>query len=132
VASLCSVALNVLVLTYLDWGLVGTALAVSLPLTVLNVVDIPVLISRRVGLTVGRYFLSVMVRPLLHTLPFTLSLVGARLLYHDRPLTGLALGGGVGAVILVVIYWQYVLPDQIKERVSRCVGVGRKVTDALS
>ena len=117
VASLCSVGLNVLVLAYFQWGLVGTAIAVSLPLTVLNLVDIPLLVSRRVGLGVRHYFSSILVGPLWHTLPFTACLVGARLVFHSQPLLGLLWGGAIGGALLTVIYWRYVLPERVKTHV---------------
>ncbi len=118
-ASLCSVGLNILVLAYFKGGLIGTAIAVSLPLTVLNLIDIPFLISRRVGLDVGHYFQSILVGPLLHTLPLTVCLIGARVLLPARPLIGLALGGTVGTTILAIVYWHYVLPSQVKRRLLR-------------
>jgi O-antigen/teichoic acid export membrane protein len=125
VASVCSVGLNVLVLAYLKWGLVGTAVAVTLPLTIVNVVDIPFLICRRVGLDLKRYFLSVAVGPALHTLPFAACLVGARLVFQTNPLMGLAVGGAAGGAVLAVLYWRYVIPDQIKTRWFRSTGMGR-------
>jgi len=117
IASLCSVGLTVLVLGYLGLGLVGVAVAVTLPLTVVNVVYLPLLTCRRVGLGFRQYFLSIMVGPTVHILPFAICLVGARLVFHTEPLLGLIWGGVVGLAILVVIYWRYVLPDQIKKRV---------------
>jgi O-antigen/teichoic acid export membrane protein len=119
VGSMCSVALTVLVLGYLKWGLVGAAIAVTLPLTIVNAVYIPFLICRRVGLDVGRYALSVLAGPALRILPFAICLVIARVLFHTRPLIGLALGGGVGGVSLGVLYWRNVLPDQMKTRLCR-------------
>ncbi len=119
IASLCSVGLNILVLAYFKGGLIGTAIAVSLPLTVLNLVDIPLLISRRVGLGVGHYFQSILAGPLLYTLPLTVCLIGARVLFPARSLMGLALGGTVGTTILAIVYWHYVLPVQLKERLLR-------------
>lgn len=119
VASLCSVGLNVLVLAYFHWGLVGTAVAVSLPLAILNLVDIPLVVSRRMGLGVGHYFKSILIGPLLHTVPLTVCLIGARVLFPARPLMGLALGGTVGTTILAIVYWHYVLPVQVKRRLLR-------------
>jgi O-antigen/teichoic acid export membrane protein len=113
-ASLCSVGLNIVVLKYLGWGLVGTAIAVSLPLTILNIVDIPLLLCRRVGLNYRRYFWSVAIGPVLHTLPFAACLMTGRLVFQARPLTGLLLGAIVGGSTLAVIYWRCVFPDRIK------------------
>lgn len=131
VASVCSVGLNILVLAYFQEGLVGTAIAVSLPLTVLNLIDIPLLISRRVGLSVGRYFLSVLVDPLLHSLPLTVCLIGARVLFPAKPLVGLALGGTIGATILAIVYWRYALPHQVKWRVLRVLRTAPAGRDSL-
>jgi len=119
VACICSVGLNVLVLGHLKWGLVGTALAVTVPLTILNIIYTPHLICSRLGLNVRRYFLSVAVGPALHVLPFAVCIVFARLLFRSEPLTGLILGGVVGIVVLTIVHWRYVLPDQIKVRVFR-------------
>ncbi len=116
VASLISVALNVLVLKYLRWGLAGTALAITLPLAILNLVDIPRLLCRRVGVDLRHYFSAVVLGPMLHTLPFTACLVGARLIFHTRPLMGLAGGSVVGGVILGFLYWRYVVPDRVRAR----------------
>ena len=113
VASLCSVGLNVLVLGYFRWGLSGTAVAVTLPLAIVNVVDIPLLLCWQVGLDVKKYFLSVLSGPAVHVLPFAICLVGARILFYDEPLIGLAWGGTVGGAVLVAFYWRYVFPKSI-------------------
>lgn len=118
VASLCSVGLTVLVLGYLGWGIVGAAVAVTLPLTVMNAAYLPRLVCRRVGLNMRRYFLSVMAGPIVHVMPFVICLVAARLVFQNKPLTGLILGGTAGGAILAILYWRYVLPDRIKMRLS--------------
>lgn len=119
IASLCSVGLNVLVLKYLRWGLVGTAIAITLPLAVLSIVYIPILLCRRVGLSLRQYLLAVSVGPLIHVLPFGFCLVLARIAFHSRPLMGLAVGSAVGSVFLAIQYWRHVLPDRMKRRISR-------------
>ena len=125
VASLCSVGLNILVLKHFHWGLVGTAVAVSLPLTILNLVDIPLLLCRRLGLTYRQYFLAVAVEPALRTLPFALCLVLTRLVFWNKPLVGLACGAGIGGAILAVTYWRNVLPASVREKVLKMTHSGR-------
>jgi O-antigen/teichoic acid export membrane protein len=117
VASLCSVGLIFLALGYLEWGIVGTAAAVTLPLTIVNLVYLPLLICRRVELDMRQYLLSLAVRPVVHVLPFAICLVVARLVFNTEPLIGLLWGGAVGGTILAVLYWRYVLPDRIKSYV---------------
>jgi O-antigen/teichoic acid export membrane protein len=114
IASLCSVGLAILTLGVLKWGLVGTAVAVTLPLTIMNVVYLPLLARRRIGLNVRQYFLSVTMAPAVHTLPFTICLLVARLVFRAAPLMGLALGALVGGAVLLILYWRYVLPERLK------------------
>ncbi len=120
IASMCSVGLTFLALGPLGLGIAGTAIAVTLPLTIMNLVYLPLLICRRVGLDMRRYFLSVTAGPAVHILPFVICLVVARLVFSAKPLIGLALGGTIGSVILTIVYWRYVLPDRIKMWVARC------------
>ena len=119
IASLFSVGLTVIVLGYLRWGLAGAAVAVTLPMTIMNVLYLPLLIHRHIGLGIKQYFLSVAVGPAIHILPFAVCLVVARLVLHAKPLAGLAWGGATGGAVLAVLYWRYVLPDRIKMRVLR-------------
>jgi O-antigen/teichoic acid export membrane protein len=127
VTSLISIGLTVLTLGYLRWGLVGTAVAVTLPLTIMNLTYLPFLICRRVRLNMVQYFLSVTVGPAIHILPFVICLIVARILFYTEPLIGLAWGGAVGGMILAVLYYRFVLPDRMKSYILRHVGLGEPV-----
>ena len=119
VASLCSVGLILLALGALGCGIVGVAVAVTLPLTIINLVYLPHLICRRVGLSITRYFLSVIAGPAVHVMPFVIILVGARLFFHNDPTIGLAWGAVAGGIALVIPYYRHALPDRVKMSVSR-------------
>jgi len=112
-AFLCSTGLTILALGLLGWGLAGVAVAVTLPLTIMNIVYLPYLICRRVNLDMRRYFLSVTVGPTVLVLPFAICLVVARLVFHTEPLMGLLWGGAIGGAVLVILYWRFVLPESI-------------------
>ena len=127
VASLCSVGMVLLGLRYLGWGLAGTAIALTLPLTILNVVYLPLLICRRVGLGLKQYLLSVAVEPTVHVMPFVICLIVARLVFRAEPLTGLLWGVAIGGPVLLTLYWRYVLPDRIKTRLLCSRGMGKSV-----
>lgn len=126
IASMCSVAMTIVTIWVLDWGLIGVAIGVTLPQTIMNLTYLPYLVCRRVGLGVSQYFLSVAVRPAIHVLPFAVCLVGARLVFETRPLAGLLAGGLLAGTVLAVPYWRHVLPARIKTWVLRNgrVGVG--------
>jgi len=123
IASLCSAGLVVIVLGFLKWGLVGAALAVTLPMTLMNVIYLPQLVCRRVGLNLREYLVSVTLGPLLHILPFAMCLLVARLIFHTNLLLGLIIGGTAGGAFLAVVYFQYVLPDRIRRRLIRFIGL---------
>jgi len=121
VASLCSVGLTVLALGPLDTGLAGAAIAVTLPLTIVNLIYLPLLVCRRVGLDLSRYFLNAMVEPVVYTLPFAACLVVARIMFPAQPLLGLVWGAASGSVVLAIVYWRYVLPKSICRKIwARC------------
>jgi hypothetical protein len=127
IASLCSVGLAILALEYFRWGLIGVALAVTLPLTVMNVTYLARLVCKQVGLSMRYYFLSVLIGPIIHVLPFAICLIVARFAFQTKLMTGLVWGGIAGGVILAVLYYRYVLPDRLRLKVSNLMGVPRAI-----
>ena len=117
VASVCSIGLTVVALGYLRWGLAGIAVAVMLPLTVMNVIYLPHLVCRRLDLEIRQYLYSVLTGPILHVGPFAVCLLIARLVFSTEPLIGLLWGGIIGSAILGISYYRYVLPARIKMRI---------------
>ncbi|MFX0204227.1 MAG: oligosaccharide flippase family protein [Candidatus Hodarchaeota archaeon] len=119
IASLISAGLIFFGLKFLKLELPWIAIAVTAPLTIMNLTYLPLLICRRIGLDVKRYFLSVTIGPVIHVLPFALSLIIARLIFKTQPFVGLLWGGTLGTAALAVLYYRYVLPDRIKMRLLR-------------
>lgn len=113
IASICSTGLTLMALGYLKLDIVGAVIAITLPLTMINIFYLPFLVCRRVNLDIKKYFFSVTTGPVVHILPFGICLVIARTFFHNEPLIGLTWGGSVGSVILMVLYWQYVLPKSL-------------------
>ena len=119
IASICSVGLNIVVLKYTNLGLTGVAIAVTLPIMIMNVVYLPLLVCHRVGLDLKHYVLSTMAGPIIHVLPFAICLVVARLIFYASPLKGLLCGCAIGGILLMIFYWQFVLPDRVKMWIFR-------------
>lgn len=113
-----SVAMGFLLLERLGAGLLGAALAVSLPMT-LAAVYVPSHGCRRLGLSLPRYLVDSWSRPLLAVLPFAVCLVALRLLLP--PVLGVVLGVVVGGGVLGLVYWCWVLPAGLKSWVERRV-----------
>lgn len=128
VASICSVVLIVLFVGHLKWGIAGAAVAVTLPLTLVSLLYLPVLVCREVGIEVRQYFLKATIGPAVHTLPFAILLALSRFLFGATPLRGLLWGGLAGGTVLLVLYYKYVLPERIKTRFIR---FGRLICDIV-
>ncbi len=122
VGSVCSVALSLLVLGYLHWGLVATATAITLPLAIVNLVYLPLLICRRVGLNLRNYFAQIAVKPIIFVSPFAVCLVFAHRVFAAAPGKGLLWGCVSGGAILVGVYWRFVLPTALKTQILRFMG----------
>lgn len=116
IASCFSVGLTVMMLWYFKLGLIGAALAVILPMAIMNMVYMPILISKRIGLGMRKYIISVTTGPVINTLPFMICLLAGRLFFHNEPLKGLLWGGLTGSLFLIILYYRYVLPKRIKTR----------------
>ncbi|MGB2986396.1 MAG: oligosaccharide flippase family protein [Phycisphaerae bacterium] len=118
-AGLCVIAMVIVMLGPLRLGLIATAIAVTVPLTIVNGVYVPIYACHRTGLSVRQYLRDAMQGPVLCAIPFGLSLVGVRIVFAGNPLVTLAYGGLVGGVVLALLYWKYVLPSGLKIRLTR-------------
>jgi len=124
-ASLCSAGLTFLALGPLGLGTVWAAVAVTVPVTIVNLVYLPPLVCRRVGLGLKQYFLSVAVGPMMRVFPFAACLLVARLVFPGEPLLGLVWGGLAGSAVLAALYWRYVLPKGMCAKIRGAVRICR-------
>jgi O-antigen/teichoic acid export membrane protein len=122
-AALCALGTAIIVLGPLGHGLVGVAIAVTVPLMITNGVYVPICACRQLQMPVLRYVVETMQTPVLCAIPFAICLVGARLACVGNPFVTLATGAGIGGGILAVLYWKYVLPPPLKGRLERRLGL---------
>jgi hypothetical protein len=118
-ASVAGVGVTVLSLMLWKWGLVGVALAVTVPLTLTSALYTPVLACRRIRVPVGRYLVECLRGPILCAIPYAALLVAARLIFSAKPMLALAMGVAVSGAVLAVLYWGYALPPSLKRRIAR-------------
>lgn len=121
-----AVGVVLVALKYLHVGLVGAALAVVVPLTVVDGVFIPRYACKRMNVSFGEYLGRAIRGPILCAVPYAGWLAGARFLLADRPLAALGVGTAGGMAILSVLYWKQV-PASVRQGVLRFLGriVGR-------
>jgi O-antigen/teichoic acid export membrane protein len=99
-------------------GLTAAAVAVTVPLLIVNLWYLPMLLCRRLQQSMGKFYSEVVVGPVIHVLPFTICLVVGRLLFKSYPVPALGLCA-VGGVTLAIFYWHKVLPEKLKAVLHR-------------
>lgn len=128
VTAAVSVGLGYLMLGVMHWGLVGAALAIGIPLAVMNGTIIPVYTCRQMGMPLREYLRSTSTGPVLCNLPFAAVLLVARLSLPGQPLLQVLVGAAGGGVLLSVLYWRWVLPVQLRLRLALAFApFGRKL-----
>jgi O-antigen/teichoic acid export membrane protein len=113
-------------LRQLNSGLVGAAMAVTLPLLIVNFFCLPWLLCRRVGLKLRTFYFEVALLPLVHLLPFAVALAAGRLLM-ERHLILAVVVCALGSATLAVIYWRSVLPRTLKNGLTAYFGKARRL-----
>jgi len=98
-------------------GVLGVAVAVSVPLTIMSGVYLPIYACRRLEISPRAFWREVWRGPLLCALPYLACLVGARLLFRGSPLRAVAAGVGSGGLLLAIAYWRTALPESWKARI---------------
>jgi hypothetical protein len=105
-------------LKFFHGGLAFAAVAVTVPLLIVNLFYLPVLLCRRLGQDLGSFYRKVAIGPIVHVLPFTAFLIVGRLLFGTYPIPALALCA-VGGGTLAIFYWRSVLPQSLKAGLMR-------------
>ncbi len=118
-AAVVSLGAGALILGPLNGGLVGAAWALALPLALSGGVLLPACACRAVGLSGVEYVTKVAPAPLLAGLPLAACLLAARFTWPAEPLPALLVGVGAGGLASLPVYWRWVVPTSVKERIGR-------------
>jgi O-antigen/teichoic acid export membrane protein len=121
IASVVTVGLCFVFVGVLGWGVIGAAIAVAVPVGFVNLVVIPWVGCRVVGIPVLKYWSQCVGGPVMSVLPFAGVLMASRLMLPERPYVSLAVGMAVGGPVLLVVYWRSALPAGLKTRLQRLV-----------
>jgi O-antigen/teichoic acid export membrane protein len=116
-SALSAVAIYV-ALKYFHGGLTAAAIAVTVPLLIVNMLYLPMLLCQRLGHGMGSFYRKTLVAPLIHVLPFAACLLIGRWLFDAHPIPALSVCAA-GCVMLAIFYWHSVLPPSLKASLSR-------------
>jgi len=97
-------------------GLEGAALSVTVPLLIVNLLCLPLLLCRRMGLNLRTFYRKVALDPVLYVLPFAGCVAIGRLLFHSYTFEAIMVCFA-GSVLLAMCYWKNVLPERVKSAV---------------
>ncbi len=118
VASLFVALSAFIVLEFFDGGLLSIALSIAIPLMIADGIYMPWFACKKLDIPFSTYYREVALRPLIILLPYTGALALSKV-FIDKPGMTL-LAGFIGGVVTVLpLYWRYVLPKGVKEKITR-------------
>jgi O-antigen/teichoic acid export membrane protein len=97
-------------------GVEWVALALTLPLLVINLVYLPVLSCRHLKMDLRIFYREVGMYPILYATPFAVCLAIGRLFFDSHLLVAI-IACLTGSVFLAICYWVIVLPDRAKSAI---------------
>jgi O-antigen/teichoic acid export membrane protein/peptidoglycan/xylan/chitin deacetylase (PgdA/CDA1 family) len=111
-----------LTLTYTTWGLLGAALAITVPLTLMKGLYLPFSACRHLGIPAGAYARAALVIPVLQLMPLILVLAACRFALHDHPALALASAAILGTLAVYPVYWYSLLTPSARDRLRARLG----------
>ncbi len=125
ISAACSIVLGVVLVGVLQWGLLGAAIAISLPIAITGGVLVPAYACKCVELRLSEYVRSIAPLPLLLNLPLAGVLIGIRLGTTLAPGVQLLLGLAIGGVLTTLLYYLWALPESLRRRIAARLGFSR-------
>ena len=101
------------------WSLPAAALLVACSLSASQGLAVPFYACRRLKIPYARYLFDVFTAPLACGSVYLAIMVAARWEWSERPDVALLIGGGLGALVLLPLYWKWIAPDSFKKKVKK-------------
>ncbi len=118
ISAIVSAAGAAVALLFYDKGLIGVALAVTIPMTLVNGIYVPIYACQQLKMNVATYFIACVKGPVLCAVPFSACLVGGRYAFPDQPWYALLSGSAAGGMVLLPLYWWLVLPQKFRDKLT--------------
>lgn len=128
IGAICAVALAYAAVAA-GAGMNAVALAIAVPWSIVHGVYLPFYTCQRLHMPVWSFLKEVWTKPLSSAVPFGLALFAGQLIFPAKPLWAVASGGIAGALILLVLYWLWIFPEETRDKVKRRIGLSGRMPD---
>jgi O-antigen/teichoic acid export membrane protein/peptidoglycan/xylan/chitin deacetylase (PgdA/CDA1 family) len=115
--SILSIALGAITIAGMQWGLIGAALSISIPLILVRAVYIPFYAVKQFGLQPREFFERTYGVPVLCAIPFAVCMLLGRWALAPQTVTALVCIVLAGAVSSLPLYWRYIVPAEDRKKV---------------
>lgn len=119
IAAVIAVLLAAVLMGVWHLGLLGAAIAVTIPMIAVGGVYVPLRACQLLEMNFGRYCVEAWTRPLLCQLPFAAALIAALAFVQNWNIVALGATLAISGGLLAIVYWLAALPTDLKERVTR-------------
>ncbi len=116
IGAITAIGLVALVLGPIGGGLTGVAIAISVPMTLVNAMYVPVYACRTLGIPFRKFVMAVAKGPILCAIPYVVCLITARLMFPGNAVCALLLGFVTGGPVLALLYWRFALSPSMKRK----------------
>ena len=116
-AAAVGIVAGLILLGFFDYGMLAAAAAIALPVGLCGGLLVPIYACRQLQLSPASYFLQITQGPILAALPMLACLVGSRWLLPTEPIQSLLVGVGVGGGVTIAVYWRWVVPGDVRQRI---------------
>ena len=103
-----------------DWELTTAALLFVIPMSIVYGLVVPIYTCRELQLSWLNYVQSSLIKPLAYIAPFLGLLYWSRQAFNANDMTTALLAFSVAGIFTLVIYFIYLVPDKLQQKLLRC------------
>jgi O-antigen/teichoic acid export membrane protein len=106
-----------LIMQFFEWTLTRAAILICCALVPPYGFVVPIYACRKLQVPLGEYLRRVFLAPFLCSLPLLVTLVGVRHVFEGHPAYTMLVGGALGTLVIVAVYWAFFLTPSQRDRV---------------
>ncbi|MCU7845549.1 MAG: oligosaccharide flippase family protein [Candidatus Thiodiazotropha sp. (ex Monitilora ramsayi)] len=117
IAAVSSVLLSYIYLKYTDLGIIGVAIAISVPLSITDGLVLPYIVLRKLDVKFLKYVNKTWKLPIIINMFVAMILVISSTI--DNTVLSLLIAALVSGLVILAAYWKWIFPENIKHKLTR-------------